>query len=169
MINKIVSGCENVVETLAEKHIVLADVNRREERTKRWKKKYGNTYIDRTLARKFAQEPESSFDKKTAKIKKIINGTPHYRIDDLYDVFQLILDSAETALCNRTYYCLEIERDGYIQFEKGKHYKIIENEDEYIYLYNDRFDITMKIVKSEFSENFSIEGEMDFDADKYNI
>ncbi|WP_297085408.1 hypothetical protein [uncultured Draconibacterium sp.] len=168
MIDKIVSGCENVVRVLAEKYIVLSDINRRNERIKRWKRKYGNTPIDRPLARKFAGVPESTFDRKTAKIKKIINDTPHYTIDDLERVFQLILDSAQAALCTKTYYCLDVERNGYIQFEKGEHYKIIENESEYIYLYNERFDITMKVGKSEFSENFSIEGEMEFDADKYN-
>ncbi|MFW5803637.1 MAG: hypothetical protein ACOCWG_00230 [bacterium] len=169
VIDKIVSGCENVVGVLAERYTVLSDINKRNEKIRRWKRKYGNTPIDRPLARKFAGVPESTFDRKTAKIKKIINGTPHYTIDDLERVFQLILDSAEAALCTNTYYCFEIERNGYIQFKKGEHYKIIENEGEYIYLYNERFDITMKIERSEFSENFSIEGEMEFDADKYNI
>lgn len=169
IIDKIVTGCEHVVEVLAEKHIVLSDINKRKQKTERWKTKYGDDYIDRTLARKYAGKPESTFDNKTEKIKKIINGKPHYRIDDLERVIQLILDSSETSLCIKTNYCFDIERDGYIKFEEGTHYKIIEKQEDSVYLYNEYFDITMKISDTQFSENFRKKGDVEFESTKYKI
>ena len=168
-IEEIVTGCERVVEVLAGKYIVLSDTEKRKQKTKRWKKKYGDEYIDRTLARKYAAIPESTFDRKTEKIKKDINGTPHYKIDDLERVIQLILDSSESTLCIKTNYCFDIVRNGYIQFEEGIHYKIIENQEEFKYLDNERFDIIIKMSDIQFSENFRMQGDIEYDGEKYNI
>lgn len=176
MKKNIIDGLSVSLESCDGKSVVLTKHDIREKIKEEYREKYNDKLLPRKDAIIYSGHPKSTFDKKAKKIKKKKDGSPHllrkdgppyYHMDDLDKFAKLILDSSESALCIKTNYCFDIVRDGYIQFEEGIHYKIIEKQEEFKYLYNERFDITIKMSDKQFSENFRTKGELEYDANDY--
>lgn len=164
IVKEAVTACARVVEVLDGKSMVLTDIEKRARKKRRLQKKHKNGYVNRADARLYSGIPESTFDRKVIEndIKEMHNGEPRFKIDNLDKVFQLILDSSESVLCINTFYYFDRKREGYLPFKGGEYYKIIEEQEKFVFLYIEKFDTTLRIDKNAFNANFILKENLNF-------
>ena len=105
---------------------------------------------------------------KDKKIKKYrAGGNVRYKYDDIDRIFSLMLKSASNAYCINNCICVDKKKREVLPFEKGTFYSITDENKIWVYLYNDKWCNTIKIGKKQFRKNFSVKGEIEYDAEIY--
>lgn len=84
-------------------------------------------------------------------------------------LFESYITNKASALCiTNTIYFNPKKRDTAL-FSKGAIYSIVKENNRWCYLLNKDWSGTFRISKKQFKKNFSVEGEIDYDARKYNL
>jgi uncharacterized protein YjhX (UPF0386 family) len=131
---------------------------------KRIIKKYGNDLVNRKDAITYTGLSEATFDRKVRE-KKIIedrNGKPGYRIDNLNKILKLNLDSNKLALCINSHYQFDRKREGFLPFSGGEYYKILDENEKFVWLFNEKWIATLGMPRSIFEAYFRVEEEIKF-------
>lgn len=160
---KIIGACENLLSYLIGDTAVLGKFHEREKEKKKLRKKYGKEPMSKEYAIEYTGWSKSSFERKVnAEIKIMINGKPYFKIDDLDKIMRLEIDSSKSALCINTYYQFDRNRDGFLPFNGGKYYKILDENEKTVWLYNERWKATVAIRRIDFGVYFRVEEEIKF-------
>lgn len=161
---KIVTACERLISVLKGKFDkeFIDEYHKRIEDRKRIIKKYGKDLVSRWDAIKYTGHKESTFDKKVRnKDNNIIityrNGKPYFKLDDLRKIMKLELEPTKLALCINTHYQFDHERDGFIPFSGGEYYKILDENEKFVLLYNERWKAIISMKRQEFEVGFRVE------------
>lgn len=96
-----------------------------------------------------------------------IGGNHRFRYDDL-DKFHLTLTNPK-ALCITHSICYDKRTDEIAVFRKDKMYEIMRENKTYVYLFNEKWEGAIRMERKQFRKNFSVEGEMEYDAWKYGL
>lgn len=166
---KIVTACERLISVLMGKFDkeFIDEYHKRIEKRKRIIKKYGNDLVSRKDAIDYTGHKESTFDKKVRDEDKKItityrDGKPYFSIDDLNKIMKSISVSNKLALCINSHYQFDYKRDGFLPFRGGEYYKILDENEKYVWLFNERWMATLGMKRSHFEANFRVEGEIKF-------
>ena len=166
---KIINSCENLLSVLIGNTKVLGSYHKKWEKKERLKKKYGNEPMNKTDAIDYTGYPKSTFEKKVnADIKVIINGKPHFKIVDLDKIMELIIDSSESALCIETYYCYDGNRRGFLPFEIGEYYKVVDEDETSKYVFNEKWNVILRVGNQSFRNNFRVYEDLDLIVSQFN-
>jgi hypothetical protein len=94
-------------------------------------------------------------------------GKKAYFYDDLVNCE--FLQKAPYALCitNTIYY--NFKKGEIAVYNKDKKYKIVEENKIWIYLFNEKWGGSFRIGKKQFRKNFSIKGQLEYDAAIFNL
>ncbi|WP_340113649.1 hypothetical protein [Maribellus mangrovi] len=158
---EIFDACYRVAEVLDMSSKELRDLSKKLNRNANLRDKLEDEYMDRKSAREYTNLPESTFDKKASDFKEIINGRPKYKVGDLNKIMRAIVSSSESTLCINTYYYFERNINAYIKFEGGQYYKIVEETEGVLLIYNERHNISVQIPKK-FAVNFRRKEDLSF-------
>jgi hypothetical protein len=98
-----------------------------------------------------------------------IGRIKRYKASDVDRLFQILIGTSVPAICK--------ERLGYfgskdykiLVFEKGRIYDIIYQNSNWITIYNSEWVGSLRLSKTQFRKYFSIEGELEYEANKYNL
>lgn len=168
---KIITGSSRGLVACYGESVVIINSDFREKTKKDYKRKFKNKLLPRQDAIIYSGHPESTFDKKVRDLgKKNRDGFPHtpgdgppfFHTDDLDKFSKLILDLCDSALCINTHYCFDIRRNGFLPFKGGEYYKIIEEQEKFVYLYIERFNTSLKLSNKQFSFNFRRKEDLSF-------
>jgi hypothetical protein len=166
---KIVTACERLISVLKGKFDkeFIDEYHKRIEDRKRIIKKYGKDLVSRKDAIKYTGHKESTFDKKVREEDKNItityrDGKPYFSIDDLNKIMKSISVSNKLALCINSHYQFDHERDGFIPFRGGEYYKILDENEKYVWLFNERWMTTLGIPRSNFEASFRVKEDLKF-------
>jgi len=123
--------------------------------------------VSRRDAIKYTGHKESTFDKKVREKDKNItitnrDGKPYFSIDDLNKIMKSISVSIKLALCINSHYQFDHKRDGFIPFRGGEYYKILDENEKYVWLYNEKWNATFGMPRSAFEANFKVKEDLKF-------
>ena len=123
-------------------------------------------WLTRKEAAKVLNISESTF--KRRKIKGYKSGRiTRYKASDIQGILQTILGSATSTICKETVIYFDTKRFRLLPFIKGHSYEIIYENSIYYYVYNKDYMDSMRLSKKQFSKNFSLKGELEYDAAQY--
>jgi hypothetical protein len=163
---KIKAACKRLISVLGgkEREEFIDDFRKQIEIRKKIEKKYGNNLVNRQDAIAYTEQSESNFDKKVREndLIKDRNGKPGFRIDDLRKIMKFNLDSKKLALCINSHYMLDRKRKGFLPFYGGQYYKIIEENEKLVWLYNEKWMATLGMPRSVFEVHFRVEEDLKF-------
>ena len=94
-------------------------------------------------------------------------GNVRYKYADIDRIFNLIVDSASNAYCINDTICVDKRKREMLPFEKDNFYTITDENKIWVYLYNEKWHHTIKMGKKQFRKNFSVKGEIHYDAKIY--
>lgn len=97
------------------------------------------------------------------------NRIKRYKASDVDSLLKTVLGTSIPALCKERLMHFDGEEYNIMFFEKGELYDIILEDSDWIVIYNTEWMSSMRLSKNEFRKYFSIKGELEFDAKKYNI
>jgi hypothetical protein len=165
---RIITACERLISVLKGKYDkeFIDEYHKRIEARKKIIKKYGKDLVSRKDAIEYTGLPESTFDRKVSKKENDFiedrNGKPGFRIDNLNKIMKFTLVSNKLALCINTHYQFDRRREGFITFSGGEYYKILEENEKFVWLFNERWMATLGMQRSAFESNFRVEEEIKF-------
>lgn len=159
---EIFDACYRVAEVLDSNSKALRDLAKKLKTTAKIKEKLEDEYATRAEARRITNLPESTFDRKAKEFKKIINGKPKYRVSDLHKIARLIIESSEIVLCINTQYYFEKSINAYIRFDGGQYYRIVDENEQSVTIYNEKHGTSIRFIKKFFSSNFIRKQDLDF-------
>lgn len=165
---KIKTACERLISVFGGKgrEEFIEDYRKRIAIRRKIEKKYGNDLVSRKDAIDYTGLTEITFDRKVRDKKNYIledrNGKPGFRIDNLKKIMKFVQDSSKSALCINTHYQLDRKREGFLPFYGGQYYKIIEKNEKFVWLYNEKWMATLGMPKSVFEVHFRVEEEIKF-------
>lgn len=73
------------------------------------------------------------------------------------------------AYCFVSMICLERKEGKLATFKKNEKYEIMRENKIWVYLFNEKWVGSFRISKKQFRKNFSVKGEMQYDAVMYNL
>ena len=163
---KIIAACERIASVLKrkEKEEFIEGYKERIIKREKLKRKYGETLLNRQDAIRYTGLPESTFDRKVRENDLIEdrNGKPGFRIANLNKIMKLTLDSSKLVLCINTKYLFDRKRDGFLPFYGGKYYKIVEENEKFLCLYNEKWNASITISRNVFEIHFRVEEDINF-------
>lgn len=167
---KINSACKRLMSAVGGdvRDEFIDNFQKRIEKRRKIEKKYGKELVSRQDAIDYTEQSESNFDKKV-KEKDNNNitityraGKPYFSIDDLKKIMKLEIDSIKSALCINTHYQFDRKRDGFLPFRGGEYYKILDENGNVVWLYNEKWMATLRIPRNIFEINFRVEEKIKF-------
>lgn len=164
---KIKAACKRLISVLGgkEREEFIDNFQKRIEKRRKIEKKYGKELVSRQDAIDYTEQSESNFDK-LVKDKGFIedrNGKPGFRIDNLKKIMKAInLDSNKLALCINTHYQFDQKREGFLPFHGGDYYKILDEKEKFVRLYNEKWNAVFLMPRSVFEAHFRIEEDLKF-------
>lgn len=164
---KIIGACEYFLSVLIGDTTALGKFHKREEEKRKLRKKYGKEPMPKKDAITYTGWSKPSFerkvnDKENEVRKIIINGKPYFEIDDLDKIMRLIIDSSKSALCINSHYQFDRKREGFLPFRGGEYYKILDENEKTVWLYNERWKANVALRRIDFSAYFRVEEEIKF-------
>lgn len=166
---RIITALENFLSALTGDTETLGFYNKKEEERRKLKREYGNKPVNKTVAIAYTNLPKSTFEKKvSAEIKIMIDGRPYFKIDDLDKISRLIINSGKPALCIEKNFCFEVNRRGFFPFSTGKFYKIVDEDEHFKYIFNDEWNVTLRIGKNSFSNYFQVKEDLESLLSQFN-
>lgn len=164
-IDKIISGIERITSVLkgkGQREFIDNYLSKSKVREK-IKRKYKGSLVSRKIAIEYTGQPPTSFDRLAHDYKKIEpDGKSGYYISDLDKILKLIIQMSKSALCINSHYMLDRKRNGFIPFNGGKYYKVVDETEKSVFIYNEKWEATIMIPKDVFKVNFRVEEEIDF-------
>lgn len=160
---EIITACNRILSVLDRKNKFLEDFDKRIKKREKLKR----IYLDKGLNRKdsiiYTGLPESTFDKKISPNEYIKenDGERRYTIEDLDKIARLIIDSSKFALCINTHYHLDKNRDGYLPFKGGEYFRIIEENEKFVFLYYEKVHASILFHRSKFNRYFRVKEELE--------
>ncbi|BBE18560.1 hypothetical protein AQPE_2723 [Aquipluma nitroreducens] len=168
---EIIIACERIISFLngKEKEEFIKGYVERE----RIKRIFRRQSKDGTLNSKdsitYTGLPESTFYRKIKDYDPVKDedGKSRYKIDDLDKIARLLTDSSNSgdsfnsALCIETNYRFDRARMGFFPFSAGKFYKIVGEDEWYKYIFNDQWNVTLRIGKNSFSNYFQVKEDLE--------
>lgn len=164
---KINSACKRLMSAVGGdvRDEFIDNFQKRIEKRRKIEKKYGKELVSRQDAIDYTEQSESNFDK-LVKDKGFIedrNGKPGFRIDNLKKIMKAInLDSNKLALCINTHYQFDQKREGFLPFHAGDYYKILDEKEKFVRLYNEKWNAVFLMPRSVFEAHFRIEEDLKF-------
>lgn len=166
---KIKAACKRLISVLGgkEREEFIDDFRKKIKKIKKIEKQYGDNLVSRQDAIAYTGQSEANFDKKVREKDNNITityraGKPYFSIDDLKKIMKLILDSSKSVLCINSYYQIDRKRDGFLPFSGGKYYKILDENEKTVWLYNERWKANVAIRRIDFAVHFRVEEEIKF-------
>lgn len=132
-----------------------------------FKRRYKDGLLNRKDSITYSDWSEATFDRKAKDIIIKEDGTKRYRIEDLDKIARLIIDSSKLALCIETHYSFDRYRRGFLPFAGGKYYRIVDEDERFVVLFNEMWDVIIKIPITKFRRYFRIKEDLDFDSHKF--
>jgi len=164
---KINSACERLMSVIGGnvRDEFVDNFQKRIEKRRKIEKKYGKELVSRQDAIDYTEQSEANFDK-LVREKEFIedrNGKPGFRIDNLKKIMKAInLGSNKLALCINSHYLFDRKREGFLPFRGGEYYKIIDEKEKFVWLYNEKWNATFGMPRSAFEVNFRVKDEIKF-------
>lgn len=164
---KINSACKRLMSAVGGdvRDEFIDNFQKRIEKRKKIEKKYGKELVSRQDAIDYTEQSEANFDK-LVREKEFIedrNGKPGFRIDNLKKIMKAInLDSNKLALCINSHYQFDRKREGFLPFSGGEYYKILDEDEKVVWLYNERWGATFRMPRSHFEINFRVKEDVEF-------
>lgn len=166
---KINTACERIISVVGGnvRAEFIDNFQKRIEKRKKIEKKYGNDLVNRQDAIDYTEQSEANFDKKVRDENNNIiityrNGKPYFRIDDLKRIMKFKLDSNKLALCINSHYQFDRKREGFLPFSGGEYYKIIDENEKVVWLYNESWMATFRMPRNIFEINFRVKEDLKF-------
>ena len=168
--DQIIIACERIISFLKgkEKEEFIKGYSDRQMTKRMFKRLSKDGCLNRKDSIIYTGLPESTFDKKIDEMKKEKGkehfkdeyGTSRINIDDLDKIARLIVDSNKSVLCIERLYLFDDIRQGYIPFEKGEYYEIIEENDRHKELFNADWKVCIPIGNATLIRYFRIKDEL---------
>jgi hypothetical protein len=139
---------------------------------KGWSKKDSNIpkLLTEKQAGRYLKMSDQSINnlKNSGKIEfQTVSGRTRFSYKNLNDYF--VQNITNYALCNEINIWLDIKKQKIIVFDAGNLYRIVNENQRWIYLFSIKWSYIGQFSNNEFKKYFSIAEESQIDAAKYNI
>ena len=156
--DEMMNACNLIASVLKGNEEFIGDFHERNRKRGKFKNIDKDELLNRKDAIAYSTLKPSTFDRRVKEegITEVINGRRRYRVRNLDKLMLSIINSSKTALCIEIYFLFDRYREGYIPFRVGESYPIIEESLNYVYLYNKKYSVSLKIPRFILSSYFRV-------------
>lgn len=156
--DEMINTCNRIASFLKGNEEFIGDFHERNRKRGKFKKIDKDELLNSKDAIIYSTMKPSTFYRrvKEAGITEVINGKRRYRVRNLDKLMLSIINSSKTALCIEIFFLFDRYREGYIPFRVGESYPIIEESLNFVYLYNKKYGVSLKIPRVMLSSYFRV-------------